>query len=185
MNKRLKTLLLAIVLFGIMSLQAGDSRKNIFIGNGNKLGIIYQGSGASQVKIGNNCIVGDIATEDGFAMCGGDNSVTVSNKSVFGFDDVPTKIVRLKGVQQEMPLESFVESNGLNPFECVITIAKTGHLKKQIMFCDQAVIEAGLHFGVKNGRLVPKLPKDTTIRFEDATKDKPLCIITQMLQNRE
>lgn len=169
------------IALSVIPLHAG--RCSVTIGNGNEIGSIYRGSsGTSEIKVGNNSKIGDIITEGDFAIATDNNSVIVSNKKVFDPTATPTKILKLQGIQKKMSLDGEVGTDAMSIFECLVAVDKTKYLKEQVMFCDMAVFDAGLTFSVKNRKLVPILPNNTTIRFEGTDQAKSLCIISQMLR---
>lgn len=172
----------AMLAFGIISLQAGNS--TIIVDAKNcKIGRISQGDDTNTITMGHNNIFGDIITENNnLALSTDSRSVTLSNKESFNEAGRPTKILKLTGQLKQMPLKGPVDTSDMSWFDRVVALDKTKRLKDQVMHCDMAAFEAGLHFGIKNRKLMPLLPKNTTVRFEGASVDKPLCVITQMLQ---
>jgi hypothetical protein len=171
-----KYTLTAVFSFCIASLQADIDIK---IGNGNNIGSLEIG-GDGKVEIGNNCVIGDIATANGFTIVTEHASITLSNKQSFKPIDPPTKVVKLQGTQKPMVLENVVATDELGTFVRIIAVDRAQRLANQIMLCDQAIFDAGIRFAVKDKHLVPILPTNTTLRFNGASKDKPLCTITQM-----
>jgi putative autotransporter adhesin-like protein len=122
---------------------------------------------------GSNIVIG---SGNGYSMVGMSDSVTVSDGNIFNGD--ATKTINLTGTKKRVPLQDALDTIAMPSSIAHVTVSG----KDSYIECDEAVFDSGLKLDVKNGRLEPKLRKNTSIKFK-GTRGKPLCTVLARMLN--
>jgi len=102
--------------------------------------------------------------------------ITVSDED--NFNGKTAKTVKLTGNKKRIALQDALDTVSVHSSIAHITMND----KDSYIECDEAVFDSDLRLGVKNGKLEPKLPKNTGIKFK-GTRGEPLCTVLARMLN--